>query len=445
MKCRFCQHELTHEFVDLVNSPPSNSFLSLEELNEPEIFYPLRLLVCGNCFLVQIDEYKKSSEIFDQDYAYFSSFSTSWLEHAKRFQEMITERLQLNAASHVIEIASNDGYLLQYFVQKQIPCLGIEPSTNTAQVARERGVDTLEDFFGERLAKRLANEGKQGDLIIGNNVFAHVPDVNDFVTGLKTALRPGGVITMEFPHLMSLVEQNQFDTIYHEHFSYLSFHTARLIFEKQGLELFDVEQLPTHGGSLRVYGKHKEDTAKDISPNVDALLLEEKSRGMQTVEYYQGFQKAVDRVKNGLVSFLLEQKKSGKTVAAYGAAAKGNTLLNYCGIRKDLVAFVADASPHKQKKFLPGSHIPVVHASEIRRVKPDFVLVLPWNIRDEIMEQLSYISDWGGKFVTAVPEIETYNLVTKGNHSGHHVIWQGRRTNELVKGKYPCFQAVDHT
>jgi len=406
MKCRFCRSKLAHEFIDLGNAPPSNSFLTEEQLNEPEAFYPLRVFVCEKCFLVQIGEYKQSDEIFNKDYAYFSSYSKTWLDHAKKYVDMITERLQLNAASHVIEIASNDGYLLQYFVQKQIPCLGIEPSTNTAQVARERGIDTVEDFFGERLAKRLANEGKQGDLIIGNNVFAHVPDVNDFVTGLKTALRPGGVITMEFPHLMSLVEQNQFDTIYHEHFSYLSFHTARLIFEKQGLELFDVEQLPTHGGSLRVYGKHKEDTAKDISPNVDALLLEEKSRGMQTIDYFKGFQKEVNRVKNDLVSFLLEQKKSGKTVAAYGAAAKGNTLLNYCGVKKDLIKFVVDASPHKQGKYLPGSHIPVVTEKEIKKTKPDFVIILPWNIKDEITEQLSYIREWKGKFVTAIPGIK---------------------------------------
>ena len=406
MKCRFCRSKLAHEFIDLGNAPPSNSFLTEEQLNEPEAFYPLRVFVCEKCFLVQIGEYKQSDEIFNKDYAYFSSYSKTWLDHAKKYVDMITERLQLNAASHVIEIASNDGYLLQYFVQKQIPCLGIEPSTNTAQVARERGIDTVEDFFGERLAKRLADEGKQGDLIIGNNVFAHVPDVNDFVTGLKTALRPGGVITMEFPHLMSLVEQNQFDTIYHEHFSYLSFHTARLIFEKQGLELFDVEQLPTHGGSLRVYGKHKEDTAKDISPNVDALLLEEKSRGMQTIDYFKGFQKEVNRVKNDLVSFLLEQKKSGKTVAAYGAAAKGNTLLNYCGVKKDLIKFVVDASPHKQGKYLPGSHIHVVAEEEIKQTKPDYVLILPWNIKDEITEQLSYIREWKGKFVTAIPGIK---------------------------------------
>ena len=408
MKCRFCHHELTHVFIDLVNSPPSNSFLTKEMLNEPEVFYPLRLFVCENCYLVQIDEYKKSGEIFNQDYAYFSSFSTSWLEHAKRYVEMITDRLRLNAASHVIEIASNDGYLLQYFVQKQIPCLGIEPSANTAQVAKGKGIDTLEDFFGEHLAERLANEGKQGDLIIGNNVFAHVPDVNDFVMGLKIVLKPGGVITMEFPHLMRLVEQNQFDTIYHEHFSYLSFLAVQRIFVAHDLDIFDVEELPTHGGSLRIYAKHRKDSAKAISSNVNAFQKCEFAAGMNDLSYYRGFQNKADNVKYSLLSFLVEQKQSGAKVVGYGAAAKGNTLLNYCGIKKDLIRFVIDASPHKHGKYLPGSHIPVVKEEEITRLKPDYVLILPWNIKDEIMDQLSYIRNWGGKFVVPIPEIEIF-------------------------------------
>ena len=408
MKCRFCQHELTHEFINLFNAPPSNSFLTKEQLNEPEIFYPLRLFVCENCFLVQIDEYKKPNEIFNQDYAYFSSFSSSWLAHAKRYVEMITDRIRLNTASHVIEVASNDGYLLQYFIEKKIPCLGIEPSTNTAEAARRKGVDILEDFFGESLAKRLVNERKQADLIIGNNVFAHVPDINDFVSGLKTALKPEGVITLEFPHLMNLVGQNQFDTIYHEHFSYLSFHTARLIFEKHKLEIFDVEQIPTHGGSLRIYGKHNEDKSKSVARNVDALLLEEKRNGMQDIDYYNGFQEKVDKVKNNLVSFLMEQKRSGKRVIAYGAAAKGNTLINYCGIKQDLIAFVADGSPHKQDKYLPGSHISVLNKDEIKRLKPDYVIILPWNIKDEITEQLGYIREWEGMFVVAIPEMKIF-------------------------------------
>ena len=406
MKCRFCHHKLTHEFIDLVNAPPSNSFLTKEQLSEPEVFYPLKLYVCDNCFLVQIKEYKKSGEIFNEDYAYFSSFSTTWLEHAKKYVDMITARLGLDVASLVMEIASNDGYLLQYFKEKQIPCMGIEPSANTAQAARGKGIETLEEFFGVSFAERLVQEGRKADLIIGNNVFAHVPDVNDFVAGLKIALKDNGVITLEFPHLMQLIEQNQFDTIYHEHFSYFSLSTARLIFEKHGLELFDVEQLSTHGGSLRIYGKHKDDASKNISPIVTALLREEKAKGMQTTEYYDGFQNKADLVKCDLVDFLIKQKKDGKKVAAYGAAAKGNTLLNYCGIKRDLIKYVVDASPHKQGMFLPGSHIPVVKEEEIIRSKPDYVLILPWNIKHEIMEQLSYIREWDGRFVVAVPHLK---------------------------------------
>ena len=408
MKCRFCQHKLTHEFIDLVNAPPSNAFLTRDQLNEPEIFYPLKLYVCDKCFLVQIDEYKKSDDIFNQDYAYFSSFSTTWLDHAKKYVDMIIDRLRLGAESHVMEIASNDGYLLQCFVQRHIPCLGIEPSANTARAARGKGIETLEEFFGVSLAERLAQEGKKADLIIGNNVFAHVPDVNDFVAGLKIALKNNGVITLEFPHLMQLIERNQFDTIYHEHFSYFSFSTAKRIFEKHGLELFDVEQISTHGGSLRIYGKHKDDASKNISPNVMALLHEEKAKGMQTTEYYDGFQNKADRVKYDLIDFLIKQKKDGKKVSAYGAAAKGNTLLNYCGVKKDLIEFVVDASPHKQGMFLPGSHIPVVSERNIKETRPDFVLILPWNIKDEIMEQLSYIRKWSGRFVVPIPEIEIF-------------------------------------
>jgi SAM-dependent methyltransferase len=407
MNCRFCNNSLTHEFIDLVNAPPSNSFLTKEQLNEPEIFYPLKLYVCDKCFLVQIDEYKKSGEIFNQEYAYFSSFSTSWLDHARKYVDMITNRLRLDAGSHVMEIASNDGYLLQYFKEKQIPCLGIEPSANTAQAAREKGIETLEEFFGVDLAERLAQEGEKADLIIGNNVLAHVPDINDFVSGLKVALKNGGVVTtMEFPHLMRLIEENQFDTIYHEHFSYLSFHTVRRIFTKHGLVLFDVEELPTHGGSLRIYARHDEDESKSVTPNVADLLEKEVSKGMLQLDYYLDFQHKADKVKHALLAFLLEQKKQGKKVAAYGAAAKGNTLLNYCGVKKDLIEFVVDASPHKQGMFLPGSHIPVVKEDEIKRFKPDYILILPWNIKDEIMEQLSYIRKWGGKFVMAVPNLK---------------------------------------
>ena len=406
MKCRFCGTTLAHEFIDLANAPPSNAFLTEKQLNEPETFYPLKLFVCHHCFLVQIDEYKDSKEIFNQNYAYFSSYSTSWLEHAKQYVEMIIARFGLDENSQVIEIASNDGYLLQYFQLKEIPVLGIEPATNVAMSAQEKGIETIEDFFGKNVANRLVSQDRMADLIIGNNVFAHVPDVNDFVAGLKIVLKDNGVITLEFPHLMQLIERNQFDTIYHEHFSYFSFFTAKLIFEKHGLELFDVEQISTHGGSLRIYGKHKDDATKNISPNVTALLNEEKAKGMQTTEYYDGFQNKADRVKYDLIDFLIKQQKNNKKVAAYGAAAKGNTLLNYCGIKRDLIKFVVDASPHKQGMFLPGSHIPVVKENEITRWKPDYVLILPWNIKDEIAEQLSYIREWGGQFVVAVPEIK---------------------------------------
>ncbi|MCP3890805.1 MAG: class I SAM-dependent methyltransferase [Desulfobulbaceae bacterium] len=408
MKCRFCSEELTHEFVDLVNAPPSNSFLTRKQLNEPEIFFPLRLFVCDNCFLVQIDEYKKSDDIFNQEYAYFSSFSKSWLNHAKKYVEMIVNRMGLSAISNVVEIASNDGYLLQYFKEKQIPCLGIEPSATTAQVAREKGVDTLEAFFGADLAEKLSQNGKKADLIIGNNVLAHVPDINDFVKGLKLYLKSGGVVTMEFPHLMRLVEENQFDTIYHEHFSYFLFHTVRRIFAKHGMILFDVEELKTHGGSLRIYARHDDDDSKPVTSNVAELLEKETARGMMELNYYCNFQKKADKVKYALLSFLLEQKKNGKKVVAYGAAAKGNTLLNYSGIKKDLISFVVDTSPHKQGMFMPANHIPVVSERRIREMQPDFVLILPWNIKDEIIDQLSYISQWGGGFVVAVPELQIF-------------------------------------
>ena len=406
MNCRFCNTLLTHEFVDLVNSPLSNSYLTKDQLNEPEIYYPLKLFVCEKCFLVQIDEYKKSNEIFDNNYAYFSSFSSSWLEHARRYVDMIIERFEFNEQSQVMELASNDGYLLQYFKAKGIPVLGIEPAANVAQDAREKGIETIVDFFGVRLVKELVMQNRKADLIIGNNVFAHVPDVNDFVSGMKMALKDKGVITLEFPHLMQLIEQNQFDTIYHEHFSYYSFHTACLIFNKHGLELFDVEQILTHGGSLRIYGKHKEDVSKSISPNVTNLLKEEEKKGMLTINYYKGFQQKVNKVKIDLINFLIEQKEQNKKVAAYGAAAKGNTLLNYCGIKKDLIEFVVDASPHKQGKYLPGSHIPIFNESMIQNKKPNYVIILPWNIKEEIMNQLNYIRDWGAMFVIPIPELE---------------------------------------
>jgi hypothetical protein len=409
MQCRFCKSSLTDVFIDLVNSPASNSFLLKEQLNEPEVFYPLKVYTCPNCFLVQVDEYKKSDAIFNSEYVYFSSFSTSWLEHSRKYTDTMTERFGLGPESLVVELASNDGYLLQYFKQKKIPVLGVEPTANTARVAMEKGIDTVVDFFGVRLGKQLAAENKKADLLLGNNVLAHVPDIVDFIGGMKLLLKDRGVITMEFPHLMQLVDNNQFDTIYHEHFSYLSFHTVQTIFASQGLELFDVEELPTHGGSLRIYAKHTEDGSKPVSPRVAALLEKEAGKGMTGLAYYDHFQQKALGVKLAVLNFLIEQKKAGKTVAAYGAAAKGNTLLNYCGVKNDLVEFVVDLNPHKQNKWLPASHIPVVAESHLKARKPDYILILPWNLRTEITQQLAYIREWGGKFVIPIPQLEIIN------------------------------------
>lgn len=408
MQCRFCKTELTHDFIDLVNSPASNSFLTAEQLNEPETFYPLKVYTCHKCFLVQVDEYKKSDAIFDSNYVYFSSYSTSWLKHAKAYTEMMIKRFGYNNNSLVIEVASNDGYLLQYFHQNDIPVLGIEPTANTAEAAKEKGVDSVVDFFGVRLAKELVSKNIKADLLLGNNVLAHVPDIVDFVGGMKVILKDTGVVTMEFPHLMQLVDNNQFDTIYHEHFSYLSFTTVKQIFESQGLEMFDVDQIPTHGGSLRIYAKHKEDKTKEISPNVKAVLDLEASKGMNGLDYYNGFQQKALKVKMDMLLFLIQQKNAGKRVAAYGAAAKGNTLLNFCGVKNDLIDFVVDANPHKQNKFLPASHIPVMNEQHLKNEKPDYVIILPWNLKDEITQQLSYIRDWGGKFVVPIPSVQSF-------------------------------------
>jgi len=405
MQCRFCKTELEHVFIDLFNSPPSNSFLTKEQLNEPEVFYPLKVYTCSNCFLVQIDEYKKSDAIFNNEYVYYSSYSSSWLAHAKRYVELMTERFGLNKDSQVIEIASNDGYLLQYFKQKNIPVLGIEPTANTAKVAEEKGIESIVDFFGVRLAKALVGKGIKADVLLGNNVLAHVPDINDFVAGMKIDLKADGVITMEFPHLMQLIENSQFDTIYHEHFSYLSFYTVKKIFEAQGLEMFDVDELPTHGGSLRIYAKHKKDNSKTIADNVNVLLKKEEDKGMLDLSYYNNFQQKALNIKLAFTNFLIQQKKAGKKVAAYGAAAKGNTLLNYCGIKNDLIDFVVDANPHKQNKWLPASHIPVVNEEYLKQTKPDYVVIFPWNLKDEITKQLNYIKDWNAQFVIAIPEL----------------------------------------
>ncbi|MBA4053427.1 MAG: SAM-dependent methyltransferase, partial [Marivirga sp.] len=360
MNCRFCKEPLYNKFVDLVNSPPSNSFLSFDQLNEPETYYPLTIYVCSKCYLVQVDEYKKAEDIFNSEYVYFSSYSKSWVEHARQYVEDMIKRFGFNEKSYVIEIASNDGYLLQHFRDRGVPVLGVEPTKNTANVAILKGIPTITEYFGSAFAKKLNHQRRKGDLLIGNNVLAHVPDIDDFVEGLKVALRRDGVVTMEFPHLMRLVEDCQFDTIYHEHYSYLSFTTVQKVFAAHALELFDVQEMPTHGGSLRIFAKHKKDTQKKITPNVQAMLDKETAAGITTAEYYQNFQARVDAIKHELLGFLHDQTRAGKKVIGYGAAAKGNTLLNYAGIKgDDLIKFVVDAAPSKQGKYLPGSHIPV--------------------------------------------------------------------------------------
>jgi 2-polyprenyl-3-methyl-5-hydroxy-6-metoxy-1,4-benzoquinol methylase len=408
MQCRFCKTALEHIFIDLVNSPASNSFLSREQLDEPEIFFPLKVYTCHNCFLVQVDEYKKSDAIFNSEYVYFSSYSKTWLQHAKSYAAMMIERFEFNGNSQVIEIASNDGYLLQYFQDQGIPVLGIEPTANTAQVAMEKGITSVVDFFGVKLAEQLTAKGLYADLLLGNNVLAHVPDIVDFVKGMKIILAPEGVITMEFPHLMQLVDNSQVDTIYHEHFSYLSFTTVKKIFKAAGLSVFDVDEISTHGGSLRIYAKHEEDLSKEITPAVHALAAKEETAGMMNLDYYKGFQQRAFTIKTAFVDFLLTRKKEGKIIAAYGAAAKGNTLLNYCGVKSDLIDYVVDANPHKQGKYLPGSHIPVVNEQFLKDNKPDFVIIFPWNIKEEIQRQLSYIREWRGQFITAIPELQIF-------------------------------------
>ena len=408
MNCRFCKNVLTNEFVDLGFSPPSNAYLKASNLNEPETFFPLRIMVCEKCFLVQIDEFAKHDNIFNADYAYFSSFSTSWLAHAKAYTGMMIKRFGFNSQSQVIEIASNDGYLLQYFKEQGVPVLGIEPTANTAAAAKEKGIESVVDFFGVKLAKELEAKGMKADLLLGNNVLAHVPDINDFVSGLSILLKQQGVITFEFPHLLQLINKNQFDTIYHEHFCYLSLITVKQIFEKNALEIFDVEEVTTHGGSLRIFAKHTTDGSKIITGNVDKMLDKEIKFGLNDMAVYKNYQAKAEKVKNDFTQFLIEAKNEGKKVVGYGAAAKGNTLLNFAGIKKDLLQFVADASPHKQNKFLPGVHILVVAEDCIRQTKPDYVVILPWNLKEEISQQLAYIKEWGGKFLVSVPQIEIF-------------------------------------
>ncbi|MDI1254304.1 class I SAM-dependent methyltransferase [Thermomonas sp.] len=405
MKCRFCGTLLRDVFLDLGTAPPSNAFLSHEALQAPEAWFPLKLYTCAQCHLVQVDEVQHHEQLFAPDYAYFSSYSRSWLQHAEHYVSAVVPRLSLDAGSLVVEVASNDGYLLQYVSARDIPCVGVEPTAGTAQAARMRGIETEERFFGEAFARGFANRRGHADLIVANNVLAHVPDINDFVAGFAALLAPQGVVTIEFPHLLELVANRQFDTVYHEHFSYLSLHTTCRILAAHGLRVWDVESLLTHGGSLRIWAC-RDDAMHPGTPAVAAMLAKEQAAGMFELTWYQGFQSVAEVVKNDFLTFLLLQKRNGKQVAGYGAAAKGNTLLNFAGVRTDLLAFVADASPHKQGRYLPGARIPVVDEQHLREAKPDFVVVLPWNLREEITAQLAYIREWGGKFVVAVPSLE---------------------------------------
>jgi SAM-dependent methyltransferase len=405
MNCRHCGAPLTHTFIDLGFAPPSNAYLTAADLSRPEKYYPLRVKVCDRCWLVQTEDYATAGELFSSDYAYFSSTSISWLAHAARYAEKTIRQFQLGCDSLVIEVASNDGYLLKNFLAVGIPCLGIEPTASTAEAAEQLSIPVIREFFGEQLGRQLAADGKQADLIVGNNVYAHVPDIDDFTRGLKAALKPNGVVTLEFPHLMRLIEDTQFDTVYHEHFSYLSLYTIERIFKAASLRVWDVERLPTHGGSLRIYGCHAE-YPRITSAAVTALLAEEERRGLQILATYQDFQARADRLKDDLLLFLLEQKRAGKKMAAYGAAAKGNTLLNYAGVKPDLLPFVCDAAPAKQGKFMPGSHIPILPPAALTERRPDFLLILPWNIAAEVRRENVSLAERGTKFVTAVPMLE---------------------------------------
>jgi SAM-dependent methyltransferase len=401
--CRFCGAPLRDVFADLGMSPLANDYLPADRVNAMEPFYPLRALVCAKCFLVQLEEFETPEQIFS-DYAYFSSYSSSWLEHSRRYAEQITARLGLNGDSQVVELASNDGYLLQFFAERGISVLGVEPAANVAEVAVEKGIPTVVEFFGEDVGRRLAGE-TQADLLLGNNVLAHVPDLNDFVSGMKALLKPGGVITMEFPHLMRLIDENQWDTIYHEHFSYFSFLTVSAVFEAHGLRLFDVEELPTHGGSLRIYGAHADDVDKPESTTARELRARERAAGYERLDTYRGYGRRVEADKRAILSFLIDLKQQGLRIAAYGAPAKGNTLLNYCGIRRDFIDYTCDLNPHKQGHFLPGSRIPIRSPDQLREDQPDVVVILPWNLKDEIVEQLQFVREWGGRFAARTPEL----------------------------------------
>ncbi len=406
MKCRHCGSELHLPFLDLGNAPPSNAYLTEEAVRAPEIWFPLRILVCESCWLVQTEDHAGREALFTQDYAYFSSFSTTWLAHAQRYVDQMIARFGLNASSCVVEVAANDGYLLQYVKQAGIPCYGIEPTTSTASAARGKGIDIVERFFGVELADELVQSGRQADLMAANNVLAHVPDINDFVSGFTRLLKPQGVVTFEFPHLLRMVQENQFDTAYHEHYSYLSLTAVQRIFAANGLTVFDVEELPTHGGSLRVFAQRSDTGFHERSAAVAGLLETEAQAGMTTPAFYQAFQQRAEKVKDDLVLFLIDAKRRGLKVGAYGAAAKGNTLLNFAGIRPDLLPYVVDKNPAKQNKCMPGSRIPIVDEAHLKADRPDLILILPWNLREEVMAQLAYVQAWGGQFVTAVPALE---------------------------------------
>ena len=405
MNCRHCKIPLTHIFLDLGVAPPSNAYLTAEQLTQQETKFPLKLYVCDRCWLVQTEDVTAADKLFTNDYAYFSSVSQGWLSHAERYCHQIIQRLQLDQNSLIVEVAANDGYLLKNFVAAAIPCLGIEPTDSTADHAEKLGIPILREFFGQQLAQELTEKSKQADLIVGNNVYAHVPDINDFTAGLKTLLTNDGTITLEFPHLLQLIQHRQFDTVYHEHFSYLSLNTVCQIFDKEGLRVFDVETLPTHGGSLRIYACHAGDK-RSTQTAVSNLLAKEKTFGLSNLSTYTGFQGYAEHIKQQLIEFLTEQKRLNKSVIAYGAAAKGNTLLNYAGISTDLLPLVVDAAASKQGKYLPGSHIPILAPDQISLKKPDFVLILPWNIAEEVIQQQSHIREWGGQFVTVIPELQ---------------------------------------
>ncbi len=401
--CRFCNTPLEHTFVDLGMSPLCERFLLRDQLNQMEPFYPLKVYVCSNCFLVQLPEYVSPEDIFTE-YAYFSSYSESWLQHAKNYTESMIERFKLDSKAEVIELASNDGYLLQYFVEKGIAALGIEPAKNVARVAIEKGIPTITEFFGVKLARKMSQEGKKADLLLGNNVLAQVPDINDFVAGMKIVLKPQGVITVEFPHLMRLIEGNQFDTIYHEHFSYFSFIAAERIFAGHGITLFDVEELRTHGGSIRVYGRHGEDVSKPLTGRALELKERELRAGYARMETYSTFANKVEETKRRLLQILVEVKNQGKKIVGYGAPGKGNTLLNYCGIRSDFLDYTVDRNPYKHGRFTPGTHIEIFPPDRIKQDRPDYLFILPWNLKEEIIRQMAFIREWGGKFIVPIPE-----------------------------------------